>query len=164
MIVIGDSIAADNYSWANQIRDTGVRLRLLAQAGRTIKNYTVPSDIKPDFNYRDVYYSLGTNDVYFGNNMIEVKAALKRHLDDLSEFNVTVLVPAAIEALPEASKQMRKMLKYQCKIRNLPCIDLQRIWPKVITWDSIHPTAEGHTMLMEYILTAPAVRFSPVSE
>ena len=153
VIVIGDSLSAVHYSWANQIRDAGTRVRLLAQNGRAIVEYELPRDLMADGNYSKVLYLLGGNDALKGYPLSAVKRHFRAHMVLLRQrgFNVTVVVPPVFPFQQEDSVAVRLVLLCQCSSMSLDCIDLQDIFPDVPTYDTVHPTPQGHAMLMDFI-------------
>ncbi len=156
MIVIGDSLSATHHSWANQIRDNGTRIKLLAQNGRAIVEYDIPRDLHADGNYKSVIYLLGGNDALKDYKLSLVKEHFRAHMLSLKQkgFKVLVVVPPVFPFQREASEGVRSVLFQQCRVMTLDCIDMQEIFQGVPTYDTVHPTPEGHTMVMDFILAS----------
>ena len=153
-IAVGDSVTASHDSWANVIRDRGTRVRLLAQNGRTIRDYDLPRDLKRKPNYRRVVYFLGINDIVQGTRADILEQQFRAHMRLLRErrFEVVVLVPPTLEHRHrDASAVVRGTLLAECTRMQLECHDLDDIWDYSWTNDSVHPTPEGHRVLADYV-------------
>jgi len=154
--VIGDSMTAVQYSWANIIDDQGQRMYIMAQAGRSIRDYQVPRDFYayPGY-YNSVIYFLGSSDAYDRTHPFRIKRNFTEHMTFLVErgFTVIVLMPAIYNDMPVQSRQVRDVIRKVTRELDIPVIDLNEIWDEGFTTDGAHPSVYGHQVLAQYIYT-----------
>jgi hypothetical protein len=64
VIVIGDSISEHIYCWPNELRleNPQLNLQLMTQSGRTIRDFSIPRDLRNVSEKDVVIYFLGAND------------------------------------------------------------------------------------------------------
>ena len=147
--VIGDSITASSYSWANVIPR---QMYVMAQAGRTIRDYDMPRDWVA-ITYHNVVYYLGTNDILSDVNLFKVQRIFRQHIEFMQArgFKPIVILPPIYPDHTESSKVIRKMIATTCYNHDVPTIDLEGVWQQDWTRDGIHPTTSGQLLLAEYI-------------
>ena len=152
--VIGDSMTANPYSWANIIDDNGQRMYIMAQAGRSIRDYQMPRDFYayPGY-YNTVLYFLGSSDAYDRTHPFRIKRNFTEHMTFLEErgFRVIVIMPAIYEDQPISSRQVRDVIRKVTNELGIPVIDLLVVWDISFTTDGAHPSIYGHQVLAEYI-------------
>ena len=148
--VIGDSITASRYSWANVI--SRQPMYIMAQAGRTIRDYDMPRDWVA-ISYKSVLYYLGTNDIIAGSNLFKIQRTFRQHIEFMQArgFKPIVILPPVYPDYPDSSRVIRKMIATTCYNHGVPTIDLEGVWQQDWTRDGIHPTQYGHLLLAEYI-------------
>lgn len=149
LIVIGDSLSTTSTSWPVHIE--GYTLHLLAQNGRTIRDYSPPRDLRKT-NPRDrIVYALGGNDI--GSQSVHdgdpkpARVLMLDHLRFLSGrgFRVLVVVPPMfnIAGLNRSNRRHRTMiLNLRGVVANVEFYDLNKIWDKDMTIDGLHPGPE----------------------
>ena len=147
--VIGDSITSVKYSWANVIPRT---MYIMAQPGRTIRDYDMPRDWVA-VDYRSVIYYLGTNDIREDLKLMKVQRIFRQHIEFMQarKFKPIVILPPIYQGHIENSKVIRKMMATTCYNHGVPTIDLELVWEEDWTDDGIHPTEYGQLLLAEYI-------------
>ena len=67
VVVIGDSLSATEDSWPTYIY--GHHFSLMAQGGRTIRDFDIPRDIFSGFPFTTAVYFLGANDATQDQNL-----------------------------------------------------------------------------------------------
>jgi len=152
--VIGDSMTANPYSWANLIIDRGQRMYIMAQAGRSIRDYQMPRDFYayPGY-YSTVVYFLGSSDAYDRTHPFRIKRNFTEHMTFLQErgFTVIVIMHAIYNDMPVQSRQVRDVIRKVTTSLGIPVIDLMVVWDEGFTTDGAHPNIYGHQVLADYI-------------
>lgn len=145
LVVIGDSITADPNSW---VRHIDRPLRIMAQSGRMIRDFSLPRDIAASSTYRTAVYYLGVNDAYADNPGWTVKRELRSQLTLLGVrgFQVHVLVPQPMEFLGGYTT-VWWVLRDTCeRLQWVTCHEV----PIHDTIDGIHPTVEAHKTIARW--------------
>ena len=150
VLVIGDSISAQVDSWPAYYREyTGDNVMVMAQNGRTIRDFTLPNDLAAMPNVDKVIYFLGTNDRLAGIPQPTIAARSLTHLRFLKDrgFSVTVV-------LMPGDSVVNKVLRAKAKGLRMEIIDLSPIWDNRLTSDTIHPLPELSRTIADYIITS----------
>ena len=82
IIVIGDSLSAHLHCWPNELRleNPQLNIQLIARSGRTIRDFSLPRDMRNVSKKDVVIYLLGTNDAFLGHKMRVVNEAFVSHM------------------------------------------------------------------------------------
>ena len=158
IVVIGDSTSAGMKSWANLMRDDGINLQLIAMSGRTIRDFSVPRDIKASFNFDTAVYFLGINDAFSKYPVFYVERFMveQLHLLMVRGFKTIVLIPPNIPHLDPYMNDVRTMMIKYCDQRKhfpkLRCHEIKS-WDPELTPDGIHPSDELHYLISEEVKT-----------
>lgn len=152
--VIGDSMTANPSSWANLIDDRGQKMYIMAQPGRSIRDYQMPRDFYAyEGYYTDVVYFIGSSDIYDRTHFLRIERNINEHLSFLLErgFNVIVILPTIYEGRPVESRIVRSVMRRVCQKHGIPFIDLIEVWDSSWTSDGAHPNEYGHRVLADFI-------------
>ena len=142
-LVIGDSISAQLDSWPSFVREqTGKNVMVMAQNGRTARDFTLPADLRADGNIDTAVYFLGTNDA-----LQKTKPALYqervltqlRFLKDRGFRVIVVLIPEFVNRETDVRKINNVLIKQATNLK-LETVSLAPIWDTSLTSDTIHPT------------------------
>jgi len=152
LIIIGDSLSTTHESWPNFLRKLAPRwnIHLLAQNGRTIRDYDPPRDLwTPGDKPETVVYFLGTNDVLQRDDVIFATYRLKNHISFLLDRNFRVLLINLPRFNFGDAKFAANLAAHRALIDSfrdtnprLYVYDLDRIWDSKHAPDGIHPDAE----------------------
>jgi hypothetical protein len=150
--VIGDSLTSVIYSWANVISTPEQPLYIMAQPGRTIRDYEIPRDWVA-FHYSHVIYFIGTNDILAELNILKTRRIFRHHIRFMIDrnFKPIVILPPVYDKAKENSLAIRKMMRNTSDNHAVPIIDLANVWDSSWTRDGVHPTEQGHMILAYYI-------------
>jgi hypothetical protein len=146
VIVIGDSLTAMEDSWPSYI--VGHHIGLMAEGGRTIRDYDIPRDIVAGIPFTTVVYFLGSNDAAQGYPTYLAHMRFKSHMEFLKQryFRVVVVIPPAFTKSPYAAQNFIKYrgeLMSLCKGLELDCYDSMEVWDNdLLEDDGIHPLPE----------------------
>jgi hypothetical protein len=146
VIVIGDSLTAMEDSWPSYI--VGHHIGLMAEGGRTIRDYDIPRDIVAGIPFTTVVYFLGSNDAAQGYPTYLAHMRFKSHMEFLKQryFRVVVVIPPAFTKSPYAAQNFikyRRELMSLCKGLELDCYDSMEVWDNdLLEDDGIHPLPE----------------------
>ena len=103
IIVVGDSLSAHIHCWPNELKleNPQLNIQLIARSGRTIRDFSLPRDMRNVSNKDVVIYFLGTNDAVHGHKMRFVNEAFVSHMVFLRErgFRIIVLLPPIASTL-----------------------------------------------------------------
>jgi hypothetical protein len=151
LIVIGDSLSTTDQGWPNQLREIAPRwnVQVMAQNGRTIRDFSIPRDLWTSGNNETVVYFLGANDILQKNATPHAKYRLQSHIAFLLErnFKVLLIIPPSLglddQLIGKSNSEHREMIE-SCRgtAPNLWVYDLDNVWDPSMTTDGIHPTAE----------------------
>ena len=154
IIVIGDSISEHIYCWPNELRleNPILNMQLMTQSGRTIRDFSLPRDLRNVSGKDVVIYFLGTNDAFQGHKMRYVNEAFVSHMVFLQErrFRVIVLLPPNASALMPQIAHVRSVIKMQSARLGITYFDLA-FWDESLTRDGIHPRIELSRLIAEYV-------------
>ena len=152
MAVIGDSITASKTSWANRLTTDEQPMYIMAQSGRTIRDYDMPRDWWAR-NYRVVIYFIGTNDIIQDQSLMKVQRIFRQHIEFMQarRFKPIVILPPVYPDYVDSSLAIRKMMKATCSNHKVSVIDLDEAWEPWWTFDGIHPTTQGQALMAQYI-------------
>ena len=156
IIVIGDSISEHIYCWPNELRleDPNLNMQLMTQAGRTIRDFSIPRDMR-NVSHKDiVIYFLGTNDAYQGHSMRYVNEMFVSHMVFLQErgFRIIVLVPPPASPLMPRIAHVRTVITKQSARLGIEYHELE-FWDEAMTRDGIHPRPELSRMVAAFVYT-----------
>jgi hypothetical protein len=154
IIVIGDSISEHIYCWPNELRleNPQLNMQLMTQSGRTIRDFSLPRDLRNASKKDVVIYFLGTNDAHGGYPMRYVNEAFVSHMVFLQEreFRIIVLLPPASSLLMPRIEHVRTVVKMQSLRLGIKFYDLE-FWDESMTKDGIHPSPELSRLVAEFI-------------
>jgi hypothetical protein len=154
IIVIGDSLSAHLYCWPNELRSENphLNIQLIARSGRTIRDFSLPRDMRNVSKKDVVIYLLGTNDAVLGHKMRFVNEAFVSHMVFLRErgFRIIVLLPPLASALMPNIEHVRSVIKMQSLRLDVEYYDLA-FWDETMTRDGIHPTTELSRLVAGYV-------------
>jgi lysophospholipase L1-like esterase len=154
IIVMGDSLSAQQTSWPEVLRyNTGRHVQVMAQNGRTIRDFTIPNDLHADRNINVVMYLLGGNDAFQSTPGSIIKERVRTHLRFLRDrgFRVIVIKVPPFPFSVDEVKRINSLIVPIARSLKLEIIDPSPIWNTVPTYDTVHPTPEGSEILAEYI-------------
>jgi hypothetical protein len=150
VIVIGDSIAAQPDSWPRLLQGLD-NLQVMAQSGRTIRDFTIPADLEVG-DFDTVIYMLGSVDAYSQYPVRHSQRKLAVHLRFLVDrgFRVIVLLPPISSTLQPYIGHTRRMIVSTARdigveVRNIP------VWDESLTTDGVHPTATLSAMVADWV-------------
>jgi len=146
LIIIGDSLSVTADSWPSHM-DAPV-ISLMAQVGRTIRDYTPPRDLRPTHTDDVVVYFLGGNDIgmqsVYGGNPEPARVVLMDHLRFLTGrgFDVLMVMPPdfGFPHLAESNKRHRGMFA-AVSMDGVRVVDINQVWDPDETLDGLHPNA-----------------------
>ena len=142
ILVIGDSISAQPDSWPAVIREsTGKHIMVMAQNGRTARDFTLPADLRSDSNMDTAIYLLGANDALQRTRpalFAERVLTQLRFLKDRGFRVLVVLVPEFADRESDVIK-INKILIRKANGLKLEIVDLMPVWDNRLTYDTIHP-------------------------
>jgi hypothetical protein len=154
IIVIGDSISEHVYCWPSQLREESphLNLQLMTQAGRNIRDFSIPRDLRNVSKEDVVIYFLGTNDAHGGYPMRYVSEGFVSHMVFLKErgFKVAVLLPPAASALMPEIEHVRTVIRMQSVRLGIEHYDLE-FWDESMTKDGIHPGPELSRFIADFV-------------
>ena len=154
IIVIGDSLSAHIYCWPNELRleNPQLNIQLMARSGRTIRDFSLPRDMRNVSKKDVVIYLLGTNDAVLGHKMRFVNEAFVSHMVFLRErgFRIIVLLPPVASTLMPNIEHVRDVVKMQSLRLDIEFYDLD-FWDESMTRDGIHPTTELNRLVAGYV-------------
>jgi lysophospholipase L1-like esterase len=146
VIIVGDSLSAMEDSWPSYIK--GHHIGLMAQGGRTIRDFDIPRDIVAGTPFTTVVYFLGANDAAQGYPTYYAHMRFKSHLQLLKQrhFKVAVIIPPTFTKSPYATENFikyRRELMSLCTTLELDCYDSMEVWDNdLLEGDGIHPVPE----------------------
>jgi len=156
IIIIGDSISEHIYCWPNELRTDNPHLnaQLMTQSGRTIRDFSVPRDLRNVSGKDVVIYFLGTNDAFSGYPMRYVSESFASHMVLLKErgFRIIVLIPPPASVLMPKIAQVRTVIKQQSVRLDIEHHELV-FWDESMTKDGIHPTPELSRLVADFVYT-----------
>jgi hypothetical protein len=154
IIVIGDSLSAHLYCWPNELRSENphLNIQLIARSGRTIRDFSLPRDMRNVSKKDVVIYFLGTNDAVHGHKMRFVNEAFVSHMVFLRErgFRIIVLLPPVASALMPNIEHVRSVVRMQSLRLDIEYYDLE-FWDESMTRDGMHPTTELSRLVAQYV-------------
>ena len=150
VLVIGDSMSAQVNSWPAYYREyTGDNVMVMAQNGRTIRDFTMPNGLVAMPNVDKVIYFLGTNDRLAGIPQSTIASRSLTQLRFLKDRGFTVTV-----VLMPGDSVVNRVLRAKAKGLRMGLIDLSPIWDNSLTYDGIHPKPELSRMIAQCVITA----------
>ncbi len=154
IIVVGDSISEHIYCWPNELRleNPGLNMQLMTQSGRTIRDFTLPRDMR-NVSHKDVViYFLGTNDAYQGHSMRIVNEMFVSHMVFLRErgFRIIVLLPPPASPLMPRIAHVRTVITKQSERLGIEYHELD-FWDETMTRDGIHPRPELSRLVAAFV-------------
>lgn len=154
IIVIGDSLSEHIYCWPSELRleKPQLNLQLMTQSGRTIRDFSVPRDLRNVSQKDVVIYFLGTNDALGAYPMRYVNEAFVSHMVHLQErkFRVIVLLPPVSSRLMPRIEYVRTVIEMQSLRLGVEHYDLQ-FWDESMTKDGLHPGPELSRLVAEFV-------------
>jgi len=154
VIVMGDSISEHIYCWPNELRleHPQLNMQLMTQSGRTIRDFSLPRDLRNVSKKDVVIYFLGTNDAIQGYTMRYVNQAFVSHMVFLQErgFSIIVLLPPAASSLLPKIEHVRTVIMMQSVRLGIEHYDLE-FWDESMTKDGIHPGPELSRLVAEFV-------------
>ena len=154
IIIIGDSISEHIYCWPNELRSENPHLnaQLMTQSGRTIRDFSIPRDLRNVSGNDVVIYFLGTNDAFSGYPMRYVRESFASHMIFLQErgFRVIVLVPPPASVLMPKIAHVRDIIIQQSVRLHVEHHELA-FWDETMTNDGIHPTPELSRLVSDFV-------------
>lgn len=137
IVVFGDSISAQEYSWPSYLTEHN---KVLAQGGRAILDYDPPRDLKAGHPFDKAVYFLGTNDAHLRYPVERVVSQFIAHIDFITQrgFKTLVIIPPKMSRIPG---EVRTALFWTCVKKQYVCKSLSS-WDSLQTYDGIHPTPE----------------------
>ena len=154
-LVIGDSISAQVTSWPSYYRElTGKHVMVIAQNGRTIRDFTLPNDLRAEDNLDNVFYFLGANDAFQSTRLPLLKERVITHLRFLKDrgFKVTVILVPEFAGREVSVRKVNAILVKKAKALNMPVVDLMPVWDTSLTSDTVHPLPELSKIIASYLL------------
>ena len=148
LIVMGDSLSAQHDSWPQHGDFDKWNLQIMAQSGRTIRDFDVPRDLKAQRPGDTVIYFLGINDLYYGSAHAELFLRtlpnMRLHfqtLDSKGFKTLVLLLPLIAAGTAKNWRNLRiNMIRESKLYDSFRFYDLQRTWRDEDTTDGIHPT------------------------
>ena len=146
VVVIGDSLSAMEDSWPSYIY--GHHIGLMAQGGRTIRDFDIPRDIFAGIPFTTAVYFLGANDAAQGYRTYFAHGQFKTHIRLLQRryFNVVVIIPPLFTNSPyeiENFVKLRREMFTLCSQMELNCHDSMDVWDNdLVAEDGVHPLPE----------------------
>ena len=157
VLVIGDSMSAQSTSWPTYYREyTGDNVMVMAQNGRTIRDFTLPNDLKADGNIDKVYYLLGGNDAFQSTptNLLANRVLSQlRFLKDRG-FDVTVILVPEFANKERQVRRVNNVLKKKAAGLRIKTIDLMAVWDTSLTSDTVHPLPALSRIIADYIVSS----------
>ena len=151
VLVIGDSISAQVHSWPTHLRDmTGDNVMVMAQNGRTIRDFTLPNDLVAMPNVDTVVYFLGANDVIKRTPIRTVAERALTQLRFLKDRNFRVIV-VLVPDFGDVS-QVNRILGNKARGLKMEIITLD--WDSSLTYDGIHPLRSLSRQIASQIFNA----------
>ena len=154
IIVIGDSISEHIYCWPHELRleNPHLNMQLMTQSGRTIRDFSLPRDMRNVSKKDVVIYFLGTNDAFQGYTMRYVNEAFVSQMVFLQErgFSIIVLLPPAASSLMPRIEHVRTAIKMQSMRLGITYYDMN-FWDESMTSDGIHPAPELSRLVAEFV-------------
>lgn len=142
IIVIGDSLSAQPTSWPTYLREnTGRHVMVMAQNGRTIRDFTIPSDLQKDWNMDTVIFLLGGNDLMGGTPDGLLKQRIQTHLRFLKDrgFRVIVCLVPPFLFKEKQVHDLNMRLALIAWSMELEVISIDAVWDTGGTYDTVHP-------------------------
>jgi len=157
VLIIGDSISANPLGWANLMRNDDPSIQVMAIAGRTIRDFSLPQDLVANGQIATVVYWLGINDAFNKHPIQYVERSMVTQLHFLMSrgFRTIVLIPPFSPVLEPYSSQVRDMFHKYCDARlNFPKLECYEVepWVEESTLDSIHPTEDLHRDIARWMV------------
>ena len=154
-LVIGDSISAQVTSWPTYYREmTGKHVMVIAQNGRTIRDFTLPNDLRAEDSLDEVFYFLGANDAFQSTRLPLLKERVMTHLRFLKDrgFKVTVILVPEFAGREVSAKKVNTILIRKAKALNMRVVDLMPVWDTVLTSDTVHPLPKLSRIIARYLI------------
>jgi len=125
---------------------------MMTQAGRNIRDFSIPRDLRNVSKEDVVVYFLGTNDAHGGYPMRYVNEGFVSHMVFLKEreFKIIVLLPPASSVLMPEIKHVRTVIRMQSVRLGIDHYDLE-FWDESMTKDSIHPGPELSRLIAGFV-------------
>jgi hypothetical protein len=142
VIVIGDSMSAQPTSWPTWLREnTGRNVMVMAQNGRTIRDFTIPSDLQKDWNMDTVIFLLGGNDIFNKTPDGLLKQRIVTHLRFLKDrgFRVIVVLLPPWYGKEKEVHEVNMRLAFIAWSMDIEVISIDAVWDTGGTYDTVHP-------------------------
>jgi len=157
VLVIGDSMSAQVNSWPAYYREyTGDNVMVMAQNGRTIRDFTLPNDLHADGNIDTAIYLLGGNDMFMNTGPFMLAERVLTHLRFLKDRGFRVIVVKVPEFYGREAeiRKINGIITRKARGLKLEVIDLMPIWDTHLTSDTVHPKPELSRMIAQCVITA----------
>ena len=154
VLVIGDSMSAQATSWPTYLREnTRQNVQVMAQNGRTIRDFTLPNDLHADNNITTAVYLLGGNDAFQATPdhvLAERVLTQLRFLKDRGFKVVVVKVPEFTMSVRQV-RRVNNIILRKARGLKLKVVDLAPVWDTDLTSDTVHPLPALSRAIAEHI-------------
>ena len=157
VLVIGDSMSAQATSWPTYYRQiTGENVKVMAQNGRTIRDFTLPNDLHADGNIDTAIYLLGGNDMFLKTGPFMLAERVLTQLRFLKDrgFRVIVIKVPEFSGREKEIRKINGIIVRKARGLRLEVIDLMPVWDTSLTSDTVHPLPALSRRIADYLYNA----------